>query len=75
MDDACPTAADDDPLVRTRLRLDRAAAPATAGAALRLVLWLTIALPALAVHLVAALVLAPALRLLAPLLERRARRT
>ena len=60
--------------MRTRLHLDRAAAPATAGDALRFLIWLAIALPALAVHFVAALVLGPLLWLLGPLFERRARR-
>ena len=46
-------------LVRTRLRLDRAVAPATGGDALRFALWMTIALPAIVLHLAVALVLGP----------------
>lgn len=54
------------PLVRTRLHLDRAVAPATAGDVLRFACWLAIGLPVIVLHLAAALVLGPLLGLVGP---------
>ena len=47
--------------VRTRLRFDRAVAPATGGDLLRFACWLAIGLPAIVLHLAAALVFGPLL--------------